>query len=176
MASWLLHCTCAIHKAPKAPRTGASSGSSSRLSSSFRIGLFNIDIHDLRNTSLVPEMKGVVIATYQPIIDSGGCVDYAITSRSMAAIVDIQDDWTAPIKPHAAIVLTVHESLTFWLLPQLKGFQGDCKDEQHLPAIIADVPLLEDSMTLAFQSFSLEVEADNQSTQTQADARGPTDP
>ena len=118
-------------------------------------------MEDFCATNIAQEMKGMVRSTYQPTIDSGSCVDFAITSRSMIPLTTIQEDWTAPIKPHAAVILAVHESLGYWPLPQLKGFQGDLHEHTAVQGIIADVTMSNDPVMLAFPLFSFKVEESN---------------
>ena len=125
------------------------------------VGDFNVDVEDFCATNIAQEMKGMVRSTYQPTIDSGSCIDFAITSRSMIPLTTIQEDWTAPIKPHAAVILAVHESLGYWPLPQLKGFQGDLHEHTAVQGIIADVTMSNDPVMLAFPLFSFKVEESN---------------
>ena len=58
----------------------------------------------------------------RPRFDSGGCLDFALVSRSLMGLSTCSLDWQCPFKPHAGFFLTVDVTQACIPVPQLKGF------------------------------------------------------
>ena len=122
------------------------------------IGDWNVQIQDILSSTVAENCGGQFLATKEPTTDFGHHLDYCLSSRSVAGLIELAVDVTIPVRPHLAIVATLQLDQAALPVPQLAGFTKDLGNIQDSTPCIGDWEFEMTPSSECFAQFSRQVE------------------
>ena len=124
------------------------------------MGDWNSSPQEIANCGLLQGTGGGLIHAGEATVDSGGCLDFAVVSRSLSGLSTCNLDWQCPFKPHAGFFLTVDVTQACIPVPQLRGFGQPTSQhgQDEGQGMLGDVPIPRKGITEVFIHFTRQVE------------------
>ena len=124
------------------------------------MGDWNSSPQEIANCGLLQGTGGGLIHAGEATVDSGGCLDFAVVSRSLSGLSTCNLDWQCPFKPRAGFFLTVDVTQACIPVPQLRGFGQPTSQhgQDEGQGMLGDVPIPRKGITEVFIHFTRQVE------------------